>query len=268
MVEDEKQTNLLDLIAEFQGGGKEPGKPKKELSNNDREEDEETVNENGEKVEKVKAVEEYNGGTKDEWVSTFYKALRLGDADLALKTYMIMREKFRISDWYVIGKLQGCIAEDGSPSEVARLLPFLQVLEEKRVNKTLWLHHVWHAIFLVAKATKWYMTEEGHELEKYRHGLLFKTGGPENDVCDYGWGQTKLPAFALDAHTKRGRILEKKGIPTDGRLGGGWRNRWNVANRWRDLKKANPDKTEAELRKMWITLHHDAPDNVYEAVIS
>ena len=210
----------------------------------------------------LKPTELYRGGGRSEWTSVYYKALRIGDAKLALRTFMILREKFGVNEWKLISTLGGCLTEDGAPEEVVRLLPFIQTLEDRRQGKSITLHHLWHGVYLVANCKKWYMTEDGVELEKLRHVMLWENG-EDNDLADEGWGDTRLPPFALDGHSKIGRALEKEGKKTDNRLAGNWGNRWNVANRWKKLKEENPEESYEELRKLWVELHHTVDDDVH-----
>lgn len=213
-----------------------------------------------EKKEKFKVWE---GITSDEALSLFYKACRIGHARMAIAAYELMSWKFGYNDWWVLDRLEGLVGEDCAPEEFCKLIPMLHALKSKAREKTLWRHHMWHAIFAVAKAKKWYQTEEGVELEKIRH--LFKY---EKETTEQTLKSIELPSYVLDLHTARGKMLNKEG-KADLRLCGLWFNRFPIYERWTALVKqmqeeakaqGKPEPTYEQIRKRWIAEHLKTPD--------
>lgn len=211
-----KQVSIFDLLGEMKE------KPKEETKEKilEKEQVQPTSTKQASKNE-----EQWNGGTKDLWVSTFYKMLRIGNPEAAFVAYNIIKDKFGINDWYVITKLEGLVGEDCCPNEMPRLLPMLRVLEEKRKDKSLWGHHMAIAIYEVATAKKWYQTEDGRRLERMRH-LYWSDSGTKEEAMR----AMQVPTIAFDTHTKYGR-----GPDADKRLDGHWWNRFNVEDRWKRL---------------------------------
>lgn len=228
---DERQVTIQDLLGDREEK-KEKKKPKKSSP-------------------KKKAATEWNGATKDLWVSTFYKMLRIGNPEDAFVAYTILIEKFGVNDWYVITKLEGLVGEDCCPKEMARLLPMLRAMEEKRKDKSLWGHHMAIAIYEVGMAKKWYQTEDGRRLERMRH-LYWYDGGTKEDAMR----NLQVPSIAHDTHTRYGN-----GPKADRRLDGHWWNRFNVEKRWKRLvehlgfEEPLTDKEYEEVREKWVMWH-------------
>jgi hypothetical protein len=205
----------------------------------------------------------YNGGGRSEWVSAFIKALRIGDHDTAARSYMVLTEALGSNNWYIIKTLYNCLGEDCTPSAYAELSPMLDALDNRREKNQNTFHDYMHAIYLVAKADKWYQTDEGVELEHMRHDVLWEDG-EKNDVSDHGWGDKQLPAYALDKHSKKARILMSRGVETDERLWGGWLNRYPTLERWTEFVKENPEASMEELKEKWIEKFNEVPEGAYD----
>ncbi len=201
-----------------------------------------------------KDEKEHNGATRDLWISTFYKMIRIGNPQAAFTAYTVLSEVFNVSDQYVLTKLEGLVGEDSCPSEMPRLLPMLRVMEEKRKDKSLWGHHIAHAIQLVARSKKWYQTEMGRELEQIRHSFYNRKKG-ERDM-----DLMSVPSISKDGHTRAGH-----GKDADKRLDGHWWNRWNVEKRWRKLldvlgfEEPLTDEEYEIARDQWVKWHMKSP---------
>ena len=205
----------------------------------------------------------YKGGGRSEWVSVFYKALRIGDVEVIFKAYMILTEKLGVKNSYILKKLQGCLAEDGAPDEQVRLQPYLNIISQKNKVGDAGIHDIWHAIYQVVKAKKWYMTREGREWMEMRLMRAAETA-EENELADDGWGEIYLPSYALDAHSKKGRMLKKKGVKTDERLCGHAKFRNQLLKMWLKLEEEHSDKTLEELREIWVEKFREVPEGAYD----
>ena len=193
---------------------------------------------------KNKTPLETGGGRMDKQtqanlISYFYKSCRIGDA----KTALIIAEKFKQSgmELYIARTLIQLIGEDCSPYEFQRLYPTITSYFTNVLRKSNRGHDMWHCVYAVAKARKWYQTEDGIELEKIRH-IIKEKNLPKLD----------LPTWVYDFHTHEGR--RRMATKTaDLRLDGRWCNRFEIKERWDTVTK---DITNFEEKaKAWIKSH-------------
>jgi len=191
----------------------------------------------------------YSGtGTGDkneqfELASGLYKSCRIGDYKNALR----FAEKLKrlTGDFYVMRILTQLCGEDLAPEEYQRLVPTIRTIYHSAKGSDLRGHDLWHCVFAVATAKKWYMTPEGVELEKMRQTL--HKGIPVIN--------TPRPNWLFDFHTREGRANIKAGT-ADLRLDGRWENRFNIQKRWEAMLQAHAGN-ETEARKQWVKSHYD-----------
>lgn len=181
-------------------------------------------------------------------VSYFYKSCRIGDAKMA----MILGEYIYrgVGEYYLALILSQLIGEDCHPKMFGRYYDMVKTyLNAVSTSKQKWHDHA-HCTYIVAKATKWYQSDEyepvisGVELEELRHIIKEKT-----------LPKITFPKWVYDRHTWKGKYLHKSHAYLSP-LDGAWDNRFNVKERWDKIVADNPSKSYKELVDLWIASHY------------
>jgi hypothetical protein len=180
-------------------------------------------------------------------VSYFYKSLRIGDAETAMRCAALIRKE--VGERYVAHTLLKLLGEDCSPDEWQRLYPTISEYqrnsEAKNPSWCLGHHDMWECVYAVAKAKKWYQTEEGIELEKLKQ--KYNDDSKVEPIKHF-------PEWVWDFHTYQGKAKIKNGT-ADLRLDGRWEYRFQIQKRWEKLTKDIKDYSEKV--KEWIKSHYE-----------
>jgi len=195
---------------------------------------------NGETTNKPEPVEKekMDNEEKATLISYLYKSCRIGDSEKALE----IAERFKRAgmEYYIANTLIQLLGEDCSPDEWQRLYPTITAYRNNVASKTTRGHCMWHVVYAVAKARKWYQTADGEELEHLRQKVKDKNLPP-----------LKIPSWVYDYHTRAGR---KQGSSADSRLDGRWGFRFSIRDRWLGVTGGIPEYGEKV--KAWIKSHY------------
>jgi len=191
-----------------------------------------------EEKEKISQDEKYK------LISFLYKSCRIGDYENAMKVAEILRKNGL--EFYVAQTLVQLVGEDLAPSEWQRLYPTISEYYRNVREKRQKYHDLPQAVFAVARAKKWYQTEDGEKLEVMRQ------------ICKDDKINIEFPNWVFDYHTREGRERIKNNT-ADLRLDGRWGNRFNIKRRWDEIRENSKDYDEA--REKWIKSHYDNAKN-------
>lgn len=204
----------------------------------------------------------WEGLSRSEVVSFLYKSLRLGDPEGAYIAVVVLRDKFRVGNDYLLKTLIGLTVEDCAPSGVRQVLPTLHAIYGLWKGGVLGETHTWqaiaHATYAVATCPKWYMEPEGEAWSAMLQ--LFRPDRAERTFDSF-----RLPGWTFDEHTSKGKGRIRDGT-ADLRLSGSWENclldrHWEdvvpLRVRWREFEVAHPELDHDSLRRAWVQHHYD-----------
>lgn len=169
-----------------------------------------------------------------EVVSAWIKEMRRGDGEAALYWSRIMLEagdlgQGNAESGYMIRRLQILATEDLCPTEGRWAVPYAAALS-KCAHET---HAINWATWVMAKAKKWWETDEGLELRR----TVIEVKGEvlswlKGKTFDWGTGEWRpikdgelakkrpIPSYAVDIHTYRGKGAKNRGEAVDERMSG------------------------------------------------
>lgn len=146
-------------------------------------------------AEKKEGKPKYDYGeySRDEVISAFIKEMRLGDFDAASYWLNVMFTA-KETHWYIAKRLVIFAAEDAFDPQALQIAGALASVVTARMVDENWL---WQTTYWMCKARKFWECSEGRD-------DFERTGCAAWEALKNGYHR-KIPEYAIDSHTKRGR---------------------------------------------------------------